>query len=454
MIGFRAPVRLAAILMGFAAGRLPAQGQMLTDTTTVDHIVAVVGTSAVLYSQVQEEIFARVGSGQEHLPDVAKDPNGYAKALAAMSRRYVDTLVAFELLHREALADTSIKVTDQEVADAADQVIQNARKNFKSESEFLDELRTIGFASAEDWRLSLLEKERRSLLVSRFRAELKDQNKIKVITPTEKEMRAFYESHISDFGEYPAAVSLKQIVVAPHPTDSAKARAKALADSLVIELRKGADFATLARAFSMDESTRQQGGDLKWFRRGEMVREFEDAAFSLKVGQVSDPVESPFGFHIIQVQRVNPGEIQARHILIIPDIDSAGAKAAHDQAVAIAAALKQGASFDSLQHLYHDRSEEQELLGYPIDSLAKTPYAAPVAALDSNQTSQPFELLVPDHPLRSKWAIVKLVRRSPAGPRLFDDLKEQIRTYVGNQLGEQDYINQLRAETYVDIRTP
>ncbi|MGH7592405.1 MAG: peptidylprolyl isomerase, partial [Gemmatimonadales bacterium] len=344
--------------------------------------------------------------------------------------------------------------TDQEVADAADQVIQNARKQFKSETEFRDELKVIGFASAEDWRSSLLEKERRSLLVSRFRAALKDQGKIKSMTPTEKEMRAFYDAHVAELGSYPASVSMKQIVVAPRPTDAARARARALADSLVVELRKGADFATVARRFSMDETTRALGGDLKWFRRGEMVREFEDAAFSLNVGQISDPVESPFGFHIIQVQRVNPGERQARHILIIPDIDSAGARAAHDQAVEISDALKQGASFDSLQHRYHDRSEEQELIGYPVDSLARTAYAAPVAGLDSNQVSRAFELPVAGKPLRSKWAVVQILRRTPAGPRSYDDLKEQIRTVVGTQLGEQDYINQLRDRTYVDIRAP
>lgn len=451
---FRSAGWFIAILCGIAANRLPAQGQAVTDTVTVDHVAAVVGTKAVLSSQVQEEVMAQVSSRQEVLPDSAHDPAAYIKALHSMLRRYTDTLVAFELLHREALTDTTIKVTDQEVADAADQVIQNARKSFKSETEFRDELRLIGFSSAEEWRTSLLEKERRSLIVSRFRKQLEDENKIKVIKPTEKEMRAFYDAHVGELGSYPASVSLRQIVVAPRATDAERAKARALADSLAVEIRKGADFATLARRFSMDEATRPTGGDLKWFRHGEMVREFEDVAFSLKVGQISDPVESPFGYHIIQVQRVNPGEVQARHILIIPDIDSAGAKAAHDQAVAISAALQKGASFDSLQHRYHDRAEEQELTGYPIDSLGTTPYAKPIAGLDSNQTSQAFELPVPGHPLRSKWAVVLLLRRTPAGPRSYDDLKEQIRTIVGRQLGEQDYINQLRARTYVDIREP
>lgn len=443
----------ATILSGSVAGRLSAQAA-ITDTATVDRIVAVVGTRAILASQVQEELFARVGNGQERLPDPNKDQAGYTKALAAVMRRYVDTLVAFELIHTEAIADTTIKVTDQEIQDAADQVIQNARKQFKSETEFKDELKSIGFATSEEWRTSLLEKERRSIAVSRFRAQLMDQGKLKPLTPSEKEMRAFYDAHVDELGSFPASVSMRQIVVAPKPTDAAKAKARALADSLVIELRKGADFATLARRFSMDEGSRAAGGDLKWFRRGDMVREFEDAAFSLNVGQVSDPVESPFGYHIIQVQRVNPGERQARHILIIPDIDSAGAHAAHDKAVEVAAALRQGASFDSLQHLYHDRSEELELNSYPVDSLAKTPYAAPIVGLDSAKVSQAFELPVVGHPLRSKWAVVEVIRRTPAGPHSYDDLKEQIRKLVGIQLGELDYITQLRNRTYVDIRAP
>ncbi len=100
---------------------------------------------------------------------------------------------------------------------------------------------------------------------------------------------------------------------------------RAKADSILLELRRGADFAAAAKRFSQDPGSKDQGGALNWFRRGVMVPEFERVAFGLKPGVVSDPVESPFGYHLIQVERVQPAEVQARHILIVPD-DRLGAR--------------------------------------------------------------------------------------------------------------------------------
>jgi hypothetical protein len=111
--------------------------------------------------------------------------------------------------------------------------------------------------------------------------------------------------------------------IAQHPElDPKQARSKA--EDVLKKVRAGGDFSALAKEFSTDPSNKDKGGDLGWFGRGQMVKEFEDAAFALQPGQVSDIVETPFGFHIIKLEErktekkdgKDEEQLHARHILI------------------------------------------------------------------------------------------------------------------------------------------
>lgn len=128
----------------------------------------------------------------------------------------------------------------------------------------------------------------------------------------DEEARAYYQSHVGRFktGETRRASHILILAAKDAPEADVKA-AKAKADDLLLRARKApGDFAKLARQNSQDSVSAAKDGDLDWFGRGGMVKEFEDAAFGLKEGQISDVVRSDFGFHIIRLTGVRPERVK------------------------------------------------------------------------------------------------------------------------------------------------
>jgi len=423
------------VVGSLAGGRVAAQ-----ELTEIDRVVAVVGRTAIPYSRVQEELNVQRARGGSLPSDSA--------GLARLMREIVERLVDDELLVQEAQADTSIRVTDEQVQGAVEQAIRQVRLQFRSDVDFERQLQASGFGTVEEYRRWVTEQRRRELLQRALIEKLRQKGDLRPVPPTEEEMRAYYEERVKNLETRPAVVSFRQILLRPKPDSAAEAEAYHLADSLWQAIRAGADFATLARRFSQDPGTRDRGGDLGYFRRGQMVPEFDRVAFALRPGQVSPPVRSSFGYHIIKVERSDPSEVQARHILIVPPITEANIAAARALADSLLARARSGASFDSLARSYHDPAEDAFAQNVPLDSLP-VEYREVLAGHQAGEVVGPITLQRED---QVRFGLLRIEDLRPPGPYTYEELKDRIRTQLAEEGALRRYLNQLRKRTYVDIR--
>ncbi len=211
------------------------------------------------------------------------DPN----QVAEMKKMVLDGLIGRELL-RQQTAKLGVKADDAEV----NQQIDELKKRFPSEDEFKKALE----------KMNLTEES----LKSQFSQELSikkmvDQQVGAQVTITPEETRKFYDSN-PDVFKVPEMVRASHILVKvdAKATDAEKAAAKEKMNGIQQRIQKGEDFAAVAKEVS-DCPSAANGGDLDFFQKGQMVAPFEQAAFALKVGAVSDVVETQFGYHLIKV---------------------------------------------------------------------------------------------------------------------------------------------------------
>jgi peptidyl-prolyl cis-trans isomerase D len=155
-------------------------------------------------------------------------------------------------------------------------------------------------------------------------------------TPSDAEIQSYYDNNLDRYTE---AVSLRVSHVLLRTQDQDVADVQAQAESIVDEARNGADFAELARRYSEDEGTREAGGDLGEIARGQMVPEFEGAAFALEQGEVSDPVASMFGVHVIKATEKTGGTTQTLEEVRDSIVDLLQQESADARASALAEAM-------------------------------------------------------------------------------------------------------------------
>jgi peptidyl-prolyl cis-trans isomerase SurA len=408
---------------------------------SLDRVVAVVGSHPILFSQVEEALVQMRAQNTQWPSDSA--------SLDSLRRDVLDQMIDEQLIVHEAERDTAIQVSGQEVQDQVEQTYQNVRRQFATDTEFQSQLRQAGFASAEEWRRYLADQQRRTIMRQRLLESLRGQGKLRPIPPSDSALRVFWDQNKGQLPRRPAVVSFRQISLIPQADSAAMRRAFQRAESLVVQLRRGADFAELAKRFSDDSVSREAGGELGWFRRGTMVRNFDAVVFRLKPGDISEPVLTEYGFHIIKVERAQAAEVLARHILITPELSAAQIARYRRLADSIHTALAGGAAFDTLARRYSDPNEPRLAEDVPIEGLAPE-YRQQLSSTSATGLLPVFEVGAGTR--RPRFVIFQLLKRQGEGDVTFEEMKPRIRERLAGELGLQNYLKQLRRQTYVDVR--
>jgi peptidyl-prolyl cis-trans isomerase SurA len=400
-----------------------------------DGVVAVVGDTVLLRSDLALFLEQVRAQGQTVPTE--------GPALDAFLQEMLQERVS-DLLLIEGARNSGLAVTEEEIQLAIDEQIREVRGRFPSEAAYAQALGEAG-RTPESYRAELARQFADQTLVQRYIRQATTEMAPPAVS--DAEIRAFFEANRARFGTRPASVSFQQVIVRPLPGDSARAAALRTAEQVLRELGEGAEFEVLARRYGTD-GTRERGGDLGWFRQGQMVRSFDQVVFAMRPGQTSGVVETEFGFHIIKLERTRGPERQARHILIRPEITQADIDRARQRADSVATAIRGGAAAPELAARYDTPDAARFQADVPIDRLPPVF----VSALEGAQPGAVAGPLQVENGPTPAFAVLRVTARQTAGDYTADDQRERIVEAIREQKLLDRLLEELRRDTYVSVR--
>lgn len=431
---------LLALLAGLPATSLAAQEPSAPRTELQDRIVAVAGDSVILKTQLDERILSLQMRGMQ-LPT---DPDGLYELQSGVLTNMIDEAVVLQA----ALRDTTLTVDDERLDQIVTADMQQRAQTMGGQAALERALETQGLAMTS-FREQIRADARRRQLQQQY--VLKARRSIRADPIEQDSIRAYFEANRSQIGKRPATVTFAQVVLEPQPSDSSVEAARADIDEISAQIMAGQDFEELATRHSQDPGSAPQGGDLGWFRRnGQLVREFEDVAFSLGSGGVSRPFRTPFGFHIVKVERIRGPERRARHILIRFEIGPEQVAEARQLADSLRMLVENGASVRDL-HDEHGAESTPDSLSLPISELNQLPpgYAPALRTAVAGEVLGPIE--IPGREVPS-FAVLRVLEIRDEGDYTLEDLQETIRAQLEDQQILEKLLSRLREQTYIDVR--
>ncbi|MCB2198379.1 peptidylprolyl isomerase [bacterium] len=402
------------------------------EAQTVDRIIAVVNEEIILESEVLQYVQDIILRNRQQYSQ--------PEQVAALRDQVLTELVNQKILLAAAEADTNIIVEDRQVDQTLDERINQVQQDLGGEERLVEyygkPIRQI--------RREFRKQVRDNLMVERLR-----QMKMASVSVTKSEVEDFFERNKANLPTLPERVHLAHLLIPIEPTEEATEDAKTKADSLFNLLLTGSDFDQLSIENSDDRASGAKGGLLGTTQRGDLVPEYEEVAFGLEEGEVSSPVRSRFGYHIIRLNWRRGEKINTSHILVKLTPSALDEERAFLQAQDLRTRILEGDDFAELAKEFSSDEETAkdggDLGWFDVPQMPEE-FRIVTRDLNPGELTEPFKSRVGVH-------IVKVIdREKPRAPGLKEDwdrlsrmalMEKQDRMY-------QEWITEKRKDVYIE----
>jgi len=396
----------------------------------IDFIIAKVGRDVILYSDLSKQILQMKSA---KMWDDSMTPE-----------LILTDMIENKLIIQKA-KDLNIKIDDRRIKTAAESQINQMQARYPSQGDFYRELRAAGLTISElkaYYENALTEQQLKERLIQ---TEIK--NKINI---TDNDAYEYFYENLDKVPLKDESFELAMIIRKPQVSSETDRVARNKINDIRTRLQKGESFTTLARNYSEDPGSASHGGDLGYFSKGQMVKEFEDVAFSTGLNEISGIVKTAFGYHIIMVTDKTQDEVKASHILIQVTETDADREREQELMLSLYQRIKGGEDFATIAKQYSQDDESKDKNGV-IGTFTKSQYPSWfIDALSILNVGDVSELL--EH--QNIYYLFKINRAFPPRPVEFEEIKENIRNQLSMvkqmELYER-WIEDLKKEIFVEI---
>ena len=395
----------------------------------VDKIIAKVGREIILQSDMDKRMQQLSASGMS-MKDITQFD-------------ILNDMIEAKLIIQKA-KEEEYEIDEQMIKEMADDQIKQVASQFPNELEFKKELRSAGLSVPDlrDYYIEMMTEEQLKSQIIHYSIKSK-------IHITEGEVEEYYKENLVDIPLRSEMYQIGMIVRFIKAGNETKDNVLIEINKIRDELNEGADFAELATKYS-DGPSASNGGNLGFFGKGMMVKPFEDAAFVLMPGEISEVIETQFGFHLIKVLEKKGNEVNASHILKIVEATEDDVQANIQLMEGILQKLTDGEEFSELAKAYSE-DEEAATSGGIIGEFTKDTYPEMFKKyLENLEVGENTELIREQENFYIFSILNKIPEREFKYTEIFDRLKEMVTSQKEIELYE-NWIKELMQETYVEI---